>query len=613
MPRYREYEILTTEQSFEKLKVDDLKPLVRLLDLEVPPRKPDLVALLTGIMRTPEKVRALYDQLDETGQAAVQEATQDPEGLLDLARFGPKYGRLPNFGKLQAGYRDPGQPTVLRLFFPQPYFAVLPSDLKDLLEEFVPEPRPMTVATLAELPATVPLKKYSWKTGKRVEEEEAIPLRVRETARDAQPDLKALLRLVDAGEVRVSDKTRRPTAAAVKAVSAILHGGDFFSADDEDKEAFDPSADLAMKGFAWPLLLQAAGLAQRSGARLQLSPAGRKATGKPAHDVLRAAWDKWLGATLLDEFNRVETIKGQKGSLTAVAERRRRVADVLAECTPGKWIAVEEFFRLLKVLAGEYHVARDAWRLYFCEQRYGSLGYDWKANWELMEGRYALAFLFEYAATLGVIDVAYISPQLARRDFSDCWGTDEFSCVSRYDGLKFLRINSLGAWCLGLAESYEPEAVPAEPVLKVLPNLDLVTADRPLSPSDALFLDRFAERTSPAVWHLEAPRILAAVEEGLSLSELEEFLSAKSAGPLPQTVEVFLADLRQKAGQLRDLGTARVIECADATVAQLLVHDRRLRNLVRLAGERQLVFRVADERAVRRALRELGYVLPPEK
>ncbi len=30
-----------------------------------------------------------------------------------------------------------------------------------------------------------------------------------------------------------------------------------------------------------------------------------------------------------------------------------------------------------------------------------------------------------------------------------------------------------------------------------------------------------------------------------------------------------------------------------------------------LAGERHLMFRAADEAAVRRALRELGYVLPP--
>jgi hypothetical protein len=56
----------------------------------------------------------------------------------------------------------------------------------------------------------------------------------------------------------------------------------------------------------------------------------------------------------------------------------------------------------------------------------------------------ALAFLFEYVATLGVIDVAYIPPTGSRNDFHDRWGTDDFTCLSRYDGLMYLRINALG-------------------------------------------------------------------------------------------------------------------------------------------------------------------------
>jgi hypothetical protein len=106
---------------------------------------------------------------------------------------------------------------------------------------------------------------------------------------------------------------------------------------------------------------------------------------------------------------------------------------------------------------------------------------------------------------------------------------------------------------------------------------------------------------------------LEAVEGGLTVGELKDFLAARSQGPLPQTVEVFLADLAHKAGQLADAGVARLIVCADAHLAQLLANDRRLRKLCQRAGERHLVFRAAGEAAVRRALRELGYVLPPPR
>ena len=607
-----DWEPVTTEEAFQALRVDDLKRLARLLGKDVPNRKADLASLLTKKMQDPEAVRTLYEQLDETGKNMVREATHDAEGLWQPEQFHAKYGQSPSFGEAQSSYRDPTPPSILWLFFPN--FVSLPVDLRDLLLKFVPEPKPLDIAATDERPTTVRLTDYTWQDGKRVEQEEQVPLRVRETARDALHDVLAVLRLVDAGEVRVGEKTRRPTQATVKAVGRVLAGGDFYSAEDESKEEYeDVTKDLSMKAFAWPLLLQAAGLAESAGARLQLTEAGRKATTKPSAETLQRIWNRWLGTKLLDEFSRINVIKGQQssGALSAVVPRRKAVADVLAHCPPRKWIAVDEFFRYCQALGADVEVARNPGKLYVSDPHYGSFGYEGH-TWEELAGRYILAFLFEYAATLGLLDVAYIAPEGARSDFTDRWGADDLSALSRYDGLMFLRVNALGAWCLGITEHYEAEAVAVEAVLKVLPNLDVVAIAPPLTPADSLLLDRFAEKQADAVWHLEAAKILAAVEEGLAVKELTDFLSAKSAEPLPQTVRVFLEDLQQRAGQLRDLGTARLVECADAAVAQLLVRDRRLRDLCQLAGERCLVFRSSDEAGVRRGLRELGYVLPPQ-
>ena len=69
-----------------------------------------------------------------------------------------------------------------------------------------------------------------------------------------------------------------------------------------------------------------------------------------------------------------------------------------------------------------------------------------------------MAVLFEYAATMGLVDVAYISPIGARDDYSDTWGADDLCYLSRYDGLRYIRVNPVGAWCLGQTEVYEPRA-----------------------------------------------------------------------------------------------------------------------------------------------------------
>lgn len=609
MPRQDDPEQLTARETVSQLTADELKALLALVRGPVQARKPELVAQLAGVMEDSREVRALYDGLDDLARKAVQEATHDSRGVWHRTRFEVKYGGLPALD-LPGRSRYQTQPTELRLFFPRD--PVLPTDLRATLLGFVPQPPPLSVAGGDELPARVRRPQMDLGGYHRKPDQEEVELRVRETARAALLDVKAVLRLIDAGEVKVGEKTRRPSQAALKAVAGVLSEGDFYADADRCEESYDPASDLAMKAFAWPMLLQAAGLAGTAGVKLQLTPAGRKTTTRPAHEIIRQVWGKWLKTTLLDEFSRVDVVKGQqsKGSLTAVATRRQAVVEGLKECPVGKWIRIEELFRQLK--AGHpFSVARDSWRLYIGEQQYGSFGYDADFTWEGLQGRFTLAFLFEYAATLGLLDVAYIPPENARNDFRDRWGTDDISCLSRYDGLMFFRINPLGAWCLGLAEKYEPQAVAVERVLRVLPNLDVVAIDRQVSAADVLFLERFAERSSEAAWHLSRDRVLAAVEQGLAVGELRDFLASRGQVPLPQTVEVFLDDLEEKSSQLEDLGAARLIACKDAVVARTLAGDRRLRNLCQLAGERHLVFRAADEAAVRRALRELGHVLPP--
>jgi hypothetical protein len=607
MPRYKAFERVNTDEAFRSLHVDGLKPLARLITDIPPTRKMELAELLTRAMRDAAKVRPLYEEMKELNQAAVREATHEYSGMLDASRFQAKYGQAPDFGTGR-------NTTALRLFFPNG--LTLPKDLQQILLTFVPRPESAAIRTMEALPESIEQRSFWYHADTRTHEERTYqePVQVRETERAAQHDLAAVLRLIDAGKVSVSATTRRPGQAAMKAIAAVLHGGDFYTGEEEDLDD-EERTDLPIKAFAWPLIVQAAGFANLSGTRLQLTTAGRKAAALPAHEALRIAWDRWLSKAPLDEFNRVNAIKGQggkgKAGLTAVDQRRETVAGALAECPAEEWIAIDELFRFMQAAGHDFEITRNLWTLYIGDPEAGSLGYSDYHDWEILQGRYTMVLLFEYAAAMGLVDVAYVSPARARRDYRDQWGTDGISYLTRYDGLLYFRLTHLGAWMLDQVDAYEPQAITTEPVLKVLPNLEVALTGPSLAPGDALLLERFAERTSEAVWRLSAPRCLVAVEEGASLAELHEFLRTRSSVALPQTVEVFLTDLQERAGRLRDLGAARLVECADPELALLLAHDRRLRDFCRIAGDCHLVFRAADEPTVRRALRDLGYVLPP--
>ena len=79
--------------------------------------------------------------------------------------------------------------------------------------------------------------------------------------------------MIEAGKVRVSDKKRLPTAASQKAITEVLQGSDFYTADDADESKHDPAFDLTIKAFALPMLLRSSGLAQKPGDGLTLTSA----------------------------------------------------------------------------------------------------------------------------------------------------------------------------------------------------------------------------------------------------------------------------------------------------------------------------------------------------
>lgn len=586
-----------------------LRQLAKLLASGLPTRKAELVALIQGHLENPDRLRKIWGELDALQQAAVSEMVHSFSSF-DAQAFRAKYGGDPEWGRPRK-YAIPSEVSLLDLFI---YRGVMPRDLQKRLKAFVPPPRTVQIDVAEELPASVPQTWYEYdhRIGRRKKRTKQIPLIRCETEQLAQHDIHAVLRLVDAGKVRASEKTKRVTAAGAKAITQVLQGGDFYPPDAEPNyRVTDPGP---IKAFAWPLILQSAGLARLSGNRLQLTPAGKTALRSSPHQAIGRAWKRWQKTRLLDEFNRVHTIKGQSGirrrSLTAVVGRRATVVDALATCPAHEWIAFDEFSRFMRASGHTFQVARDPWLLYISHPDYGSLGYEGYGGWNILQGRYMMAFLFEYAATMGLIDVVYIHPSGARRDYSGQWGTDDLDCLSRYDGLLYFRINGLGAWCLDLSEKYVPTPPKVRQILSVLPNMDVV-ATAPLPPGDVLILEQFAEQSSDVVWRIQPATLLKTVEEGHAVPDMVTFLETKAGGSLPDTVATFFNEMADRVSRMVHRGPAVLIEAQDAALAQLVVNDSRLRSLCMLAGERHIVVPADAESAFRRALRDLGYALPP--
>ncbi len=583
------------------LTVDVLKLRLKLLGEK--PANPNKSGCIDAIKRRYDRrgLEELWSSLDDTGKLAVAEACHAVDGVFHRARFKAKHGVEAVFQNIpeseRYGFRrydsNPEYSTRLNLLlFPAPdrnYFV--PSDLAALLREFVPVPPAPEVMTLEG-----PLEKDGWT--------------VRLTEHDALVDIMAMLHLAEQGNFSVSEKTGMPSAAGAKRILECLSGGDFYPYDVSFPEKkWQGEQEIGfIKPVAWAMLLTNAKLVFSSGTKSKLTPAGTKALRKPAHEIIRDVWTKWISNTAHDEFKRVNDIKGQgsKNHMTAKPPRRQAILATLGDCPVGKWISAEALSDHIQATAREFLISHDPWRLYISDAEYGSLGYDGYGGWNILQFRYVLVFLFEYAATLGLIDVAFEHPEDARNDFCDQWGTENLKWLSRHDGLRAFRITPLGAWCLGLTHEFKASIPLSSLELSVTPGLSIEVVSGQPTAADRMMLEGWALPMGKNDWRLDPALAVSAVERGRGTLEFAMFLKNCGCRPLPEDVARFLETAERDGTALRRKGQALIFECRDEETAARICSLEPLRNRCFRIGVAGLVVPAEHEARFCKLVRESG-------
>ena len=149
-------------------------------------------------------------------------------------------------------------------------------------------------------------------------------------------------------------------------------------------------------------------------------------------------------------------------------------------------------------------------------------------------------------AQLGVLDIAHIPPSYGWPALKDHWGLDDMAFCGRYDGLLYVRVNALGAYCQDLLPAYEPPPPEKRRLFTVLANREIdVCQSEALLSADRSMLEQCAVPVSDQVWRIDEDRLLRYLETG-DLDDVVGYLTDNSVEPLPHLVEVFLSDVRRK-------------------------------------------------------------------
>ncbi len=515
------------EEVLESLTVRDLKERAKLVEGRPEGNlKAQWIAFLAASIR--RDLDDILEEMDARERAAVAHLVHGDWEELDLAKFRLIHGGLPSWivkGQQRRRHshsrRELERPDLLF------YGGRIPEDLHPQIAPRVEPPARVEIELVEELGKGFELE--GWEDQGRT-----WPWNVHEGEALAPREVAAALQLAQAGKLRQTKKTRVPTKASLRKVTGELLAPDFLSTErewegyEEDWLMSEEGIDVGpVRAFALQAMLVGGGFVNASGKKSALTRKGERLLKRPDHQRIKMLWEAWLVQDDFDELARIDRVKGQTGKaarkLTSASTRRPPIVEMLRACTPGKWLMCAELFKHMKLrdlLPQLASKSEGIWELYIYHREYGSLGYD--GGPRVLQRAYTRAFLFEYAATLGLIDIAYVSPEKVSPRWHKYWWGNDLSYLSRYDGLGAIRLTSLGAWVLGQTEEYE-RATEVTETIKVLPNRDVVTP-RDVHLTTRVMLDLYASSTGDHTWHIERDSLLEAVAQGHDLEGFETFL-----------------------------------------------------------------------------------------
>ena len=520
-------------------------------------------------------------KLSDLELAFIRESVFNYNGLIEMSRFKAKYGEFPEKPRESrfSHYRQELSEPVEPFFYHQDKYGSLkiPNSLMSSLKQLIDKPEPDILKT-SVLPEPLP-EHYE----------------IFERERLALSELHSLLILLQDKQIKVSEKTGVATAATLKKVSKDIH------------EYYDEPSCREAAGMefivsnGWLRLLGNSKFSKQS--KTTLIPA--KKTGDFAADTIKEIWNLWIKNRSHDEFRRIDNIKGQTGKgkrfFTDVVDRRQVVIAALKGCKTNAWVSFEDFSRLMFISGAELEITTEPVYLYIHGPGYGELN---GAPWDLMEARYLRCFLVEYAATLGLVDVVMVPPD-TDGNYHDDFG--DMECLSRYDGLQFFRLTSLGAYVLGLTDSYKSgETGTAETMLTIHRQGRIVFDNKP-TPWEVRFLSLYADQDKKNVWKLSRKKIMEALQVGGSLEELKAFLLAREDQPfLPEDCESLLKQAETHRDGVKIQGEALIITCKNQEIAGLIVNDKVLSKWCQRLGKLQVVIPASKEKKFKDSLNAMG-------
>lgn len=384
-------------------------------------------------------------------------------------------------------------------------------------------------------------------------------------------DFVRLIRLINTAKLSATKESGMLTKAAVIKIDNVLETREVVAMIEGTIEEIRNSRETT-RIFGMYMLLIAGAIIREDNGVLALRPQAEQFVRLNPVDMCRTLLTAYVDSKVIYELDRIREIKIKTRYHPSFTKCRRVILKHLSGCPAGKWISMGEFLKNIKKTDRYFLVDLVGEILSYSE--YDRYYYARMQGWYEIEGRFIEVVLLEYLNAIGIIDAAVSYGY----HYSDYGGHE-----TNYLSLDYFRLTPMGAFITGATDKYVPAAEEKASGFIVQPNYDIVISEGKFRQVHNLFFDRFAEKVADdiaSIYKLTFKSVVNALDNGIAVSEIIEYLEKCSSNPLPDNVRKTLEEWDRESKRIR-IRKVTIIETDDKYLMEELKSSKSVRNYIK--------------------------------
>lgn len=458
------------------------------------------------------------------------------------------------------------------------YYLYFPDELRLLLKDYLPHPPGYELTPLTEIEPT----KFLYEHGDRVLQQ--LPL---------------FYTYIAQGNLKVSQSTGKVLKTSFKQMAKYCNIEEFYD-DAQGELAYLKTKLIIDFCRAMPV------------ANVEASP-----------QFLKQLWQDFLKKTgyesyhlhdLLTHLQGLHNLRGghyEQSHQANEKQVRASLMKLLRRLPVGQWMAVENLVQYClyrdvdldivdKSFAKNYlHFQQATTRKYYDSERV-SIGKGLYKDVVFVPFMKAAMFLF---SILGIVDLAYNLPenpmvQEAGKKY-----------LSVFDGLRYIRLNPLGAYLIGVAETYAAQ-IEEERAELLLDDKRLIVAIEGKDRLKTLVLEKIADKISDKCYKVNYQSFLKECTSKADIERKIELFYTQVAAKPPHIWQEFLDEVSQKINPLTPKQTMTVYKLnQNKELIHLIARDEVLKKYLFKAEDYHIVIDSKHIGKVKKRLEEFGYFI----